>query len=83
MLTVYTKGNCPFCEQAKALLTKKNIDFTVVKVDEVPEARAWLMEQNHRAVPQIYIGDKLFVEGGYQGLAKLSDDEIQQRIGAK
>jgi len=33
-------------------------------------------------VPQIYTeDDQLFVEGGFQGLAKLSKDEIQQRLG--
>jgi len=82
MLKVYSKNNCPFCEQAKGLLTKKGIPFDVVKIDEDNDAREWLLEQNHRTVPQLYLGETLFVEGGYQGLAKLSDDEIQQRLGA-
>jgi hypothetical protein len=37
----------------------------------VPDAREWLIGQGHRSAPQIYKGDELFVEGGYQGLAKL------------
>ena len=80
MLTVYSKNNCPFCEQAKALLTKKEIPFEVVKIDENLDAREWLLEQNHRTVPQLYLDGKLFVEGGYQGLAKLSDEELQARL---
>jgi glutaredoxin len=82
MLTVYSKNNCPFCEQAKGLLTKKGIPFEVIKIDEDHTAREWLLEQQHRTVPQIYQDGKLFVEGGFQGLAKLSDEEIQQRLGA-
>ena len=80
MLTVYSKNNCPFCEQAKGLLTKKGISFDVVKIDEDNAAREWLLEQNHRTVPQLYLDGKLFVEGGYQGLAKLSDEELTARL---
>jgi glutaredoxin 3 len=80
MLTVYSKNNCPFCEQAKGLLTKKGISFDVVKIDEDNEAREWLLEQRHRTVPQLYLDGKLFVEGGYQGLAKLSDEELTARL---
>jgi hypothetical protein len=39
------------------------------------------MEQGHRTVPQIYHQGKLFVEGGFQGLSKLSTDEIRTRLG--
>jgi glutaredoxin 3 len=80
MLKVYSKNNCPFCEQAKGLLTKKGIQFDVVKIDEDNEAREWLLEQRHRTVPQLYLDGKLFVEGGYQGLAKLTDEELRARL---
>ena len=80
MLTVYSKNNCPFCEQAKGLLTKKDIPFEVIKIDEDDTAREWLLEQRHRTVPQIYQNGELFVEGGYQGLAKLSDEELTARL---
>jgi glutaredoxin len=33
-----------------------------------------------RTVPQIFIGDELFVQGGYSGLIKLSDDDLQVRL---
>jgi glutaredoxin len=80
MLKVYSKNNCPFCDKAKHLLTKKGIQFEVVKIDEDNEAREWLLEQRHRTVPQLYLDGKLFVEGGYQGLAKLSDEELKSRL---
>jgi glutaredoxin len=81
MLTVYSKNNCPFCDKAKYLLKTKNIAYTEIKIDEDQEAREWLIAQGHRTAPQIYLGDELFVEGGYQGLAKLSDEELFNKLG--
>jgi len=81
LLTVYSKKHCPFCDQAKALLKRKDIQFEEVKIDEDATAREFIMEQGHRTVPQIYHQGKLFVEGGFQGLSKLSTDEIRTRLG--
>ena len=81
MLTVYSKNNCPFCDKAKYLLSTKGIDYQEIKIDEDLEAREWLVAQGHRTAPQIYFGTELFVEGGYQGLAKLTDEELHQRLG--
>ena len=81
MITVYSKNNCPFCEQAKHLLKSKDIAFEELKIDEDLEAREWLIAQGHRTAPQLYLNGKLFVEGGFQGLSKLSDEELQQRLG--
>ena len=80
MLTVYSKNHCPFCDQAKALLKKKNIAFEEVKIDENADARQFILEAGHRTVPQIYKGTQVFVEGGYNGLAKLNDEEIKKRL---
>ena len=80
MLTVYSKKHCPFCDQAKALLTKKNIAFEEIKVDENIDAKNFLVQEGHRTVPQIYHGSKLFVEGGYTGLSRLSDDDLKQKL---
>lgn len=81
MLTVYSKNNCPFCVQAKNLLTLKNIPFEEVRVDEDATAREFIVAAGHRTVPQIYKDGALFVEGGYQGLAKLSEAELKERAG--
>ena len=82
MLTVYSKNHCPFCDKAKHLLKTNGFEYTEIKIDEDPDAREWLIAQGHRTAPQIYLGDELFVEGGYQGLAKLNAEQIQERIGA-
>lgn len=82
MLTVYSKNNCPFCVQAKNLLKSKNIAFEEIRIDEDAAAKEFILEQGHRTVPQIYLNGKLFVEGGYQGLSKLTEDQIKEKLNA-
>jgi glutaredoxin-related protein len=38
------------------------------------------MEQGHRTVPQIYFNGSLFVEGGWQGLSKMSAEQMLEKI---
>ena len=80
MLTVYSKNHCQFCDQAKALLKKKNIAFEEVRIDDNEVARQFVMAAGHRTVPQIYQNGTLLVEGGYTGLAKLSDQDLANLI---
>jgi glutaredoxin len=68
MITVYSKNNCPFCDRAKALLESKDIPFKVIKMEDEPDAREFLMDQGLRSVPQIF-KDGVLLPGGYQGLA--------------
>ena len=82
MLTVYSKANCPFCDQAKNLLKLKNITYEEVRVDLDPTAREFIVNEGHRTVPQIYKDGKVFVQGGYQGLAKLTEDQLKEKLNA-
>jgi len=77
MLTVYSKANCPQCDQAKSLLELKQVLFQEVRVDLDPVARQYLVDQGHRSVPQIYSHGELFVKGGYQGLKNLTEQQFQ------
>lgn len=78
MITVYSKNNCPYCVQAKNLLTMKGIAFEEVNLDNDPAAKEFIVSEGHRTVPQIYQDGKLLVEGGYQGLARQSEEFYQQ-----
>jgi glutaredoxin 3 len=80
MLTVYSKKHCSFCDQAKALLKRKDIAFEEIKIDEDEQAREFILGKGHRTVPQIYYRGKLFVEGGFQGLSKLTEADIRERM---
>jgi glutaredoxin len=77
MVTVYSKNNCPYCVQAKNLLTLKGINYTEIKIDEDTAAKEFVVGEGHRTVPQIYQDGKLLVEGGYQGLARQSEEFFQ------
>jgi glutaredoxin len=82
VITIYSKNNCPFCDQAKNLLKLKNISYEEIKVDENPDARQFIVNEGHRTVPQLYKDGKLFVQGGYQGLSKLTESELMERANA-
>lgn len=66
-VVIWSKYNCSFCDQAKALLTKKGISFEERKIGD-GYTREDLLEAvpNARTVPQIFIDDKSI--GGYQDL---------------
>jgi len=68
MLSVYTKTNCPLCDQAKKLLESRGISYNTINVEETPDTKEFLLEQGLRSVPQIFDGTTL-MPGGYQGLA--------------
>jgi glutaredoxin 3 len=77
MITVYSKNNCPYCVQAKNLLTSKGVTFQEVKIDEDASAKEFIVAEGHRTVPQIYQDGKLLVEGGFTGLAKQTSEFFQ------
>ena len=80
MITVYSKTNCPHCVNAKKYLESKNINYREVNIEQDSQAREFVLSQGHRSVPQIYLGHALLIEGGWQGLSQLSQEEIINRI---
>ena len=65
--TIWSKYNCPYCDQAKALLKNKGIPFEEKKIGD-GYSKEELLEAipNARTVPQIFLDDKLI--GGFQEL---------------
>ena len=70
---VWSKYHCPFCDQAKALLTQKGIPFEEKKIGD-GYTREELLEAipNARTVPQIFVDDKLI--GGFTELKKYLEE---------
>jgi glutaredoxin len=66
---VWSKYNCPFCDQAKALLKQKGIQFEEKKIGD-GFTREDLLESvpNARTVPQIFLDEELI--GGFTELKK-------------
>lgn len=68
---VWSKYHCPFCDQAKALLTQKGIEFEERKIGD-GYTREDLLEAvpTARTVPQIFLDGELI--GGFT--------ELKQRL---
>lgn len=66
---VWSKDACPFCDQAKALLKQKGIEFEEKKIGH-GYTREQLLEAvpNARTVPQIFLDHELI--GGFTELRK-------------
>ncbi len=71
---VWSKYQCPYCDQAKALLTQKGIQFEERKIGD-----GWTKEDlleavpTARSVPQIFLGEELI--GGFTELKKKLTEE--------
>ena len=65
---VWSRDNCPFCDQAKALLKQKGYQIEEKKIGTNGYTREQLLEQvpGARSVPQIFIEGKLI--GGFSEL---------------
>jgi glutaredoxin-related protein len=66
---VWSKDNCPYCDQAKALLTQRGIKYEERKIGD-GYTREELLEAvpNARTVPQIFLDGNLI--GGFTELKK-------------
>ncbi len=71
---VWSKYQCPYCDQAKALLEQKGIEFEERKIGD-----GWTKEDlleavpTARTVPQIFLDEKLI--GGFTELRKYLTEE--------
>jgi glutaredoxin len=65
--TVWSKYHCPYCDQAKALLTQKGIEFEEKKIGD-GYTKEDLLEAvpTARTVPQIFLDGQLI--GGFTEL---------------
>jgi len=80
MITVFTKDGCPYCTKAINLLEGYDIQYMTTNVSENKAGLTFLKSAGHTTVPQIYNNFDLLVEGGYDGLAKLSKEDIIERV---
>ena len=73
---VWSKYHCPYCDQAKALLTQKGIPFEERKIGD-GYTREELLEAvpNARTVPQIFIDEKLI--GGFAELREYVQNNLE------
>ncbi len=69
-VVVYSTKFCPYCDRAKAMLQRKGVKYTEIKVDkDMSQMRKMMERSKRRTVPQIFIGDHHV--GGYDDMAAL------------
>jgi glutaredoxin 3 len=70
---IWSKYNCPYCDQAKALMTSKGIEFEEKKIGD-GYTKEELLEAvpNARTVPQIFL-DGLLIGGFTELKQKLTE----------
>jgi glutaredoxin 3 len=72
-ITVYSTEPCSFCNRAKDLLARRQLDFDEINLAKDPAGRAQLVEETGMiSFPQIIIGEVLV--GGFQQLVEADRD---------
>jgi len=71
---IYSTGTCPICDKTKALLTKWEIPYQEIRVDQDRDGLREMAKITNgaRTVPQITIEDKWI--GGFSELTELHMD---------
>ncbi len=78
-VVIYVTPICPFCVQARRLLDKKGVEYTVI--DVAGDGTLWdeMSRRSGRAtVPQVFIGERHI--GGFDDMAALDVDGELDRI---
>lgn len=71
-VVMYSKDPCPYCVNAKRLLTNKGITFEEIDLtDRLEELQKLKEKTGWRTVPMIFINDKMI--GGYTDLRALEE----------
>ena len=66
-VVIYSTAVCPYCVNAKKLLTEKGVSYEEIRVDREPQLFQVMMEKSkQRTVPQIWIDD--YHVGGFTDL---------------
>ena len=70
-ITVYSGPMCNFCDAAKRLLTRNNLNFNEIDISTKEGLRDEMTERanGRRTIPQIFFDD--YHVGGYQELREL------------
>ena len=66
---VWSQGNCTYCTQAKALLTKHSIPYNEIIVDSDTKDTFFKKFPGAKTVPQILLNDKCI--GGFSELQEI------------
>ena len=77
-VTIYTGPLCNFCDAAKRLLTRNNVEYKEISIATVDGAMDEMISKasGKRTIPQIFFDDKHI--GGYDEVRALEKDNKLQ-----
>jgi glutaredoxin 3 len=81
-VVLYTTEHCPYCIRARALLDKKRVKYTDIRIDAEPAKREEMIARAKGGftVPQIFIDE--FHVGGFDDMAELDVlGELDEKLG--
>ncbi|MDC0981859.1 glutaredoxin 3 [Candidatus Pelagibacter sp.] len=80
LVTIYTGPLCNYCEAAKRLLTRNNVDYKEINIATVDGAMDEMISKANgkRTIPQIFFGDQHM--GGYDDVRALEKDNKLQDL---
>ena len=72
---MYSGPMCAFCDAAKRLLNRNNLEYKVIDVSTGPDLRDEMIKKANgkRTIPQIFFNDEHI--GGYQELRELEKQD--------
>ena len=79
-IIIYTTTYCPYCEKAKKLLDKKQVEYTEIDLTNDDQGRIDLVSKSNgrKTVPQIFINNKHI--GGCDDLYALEANQELDRL---
>ena len=80
LVTIYTGQLCNFCDAAKRLLTRNNVEYKEINIATVDGAMDEMISKasGKRTIPQIFFDDKHI--GGYDEVRALEKDNKLQDL---
>ena len=79
-VTIYTGPLCNYCEAAKRLLTRNNVEYKEINIATVGGAMEEMISKANgkRTIPQIFFDDQHM--GGYDDVRALEKDNKLQEL---
>jgi len=79
-VTIYTGPLCNYCEAAKRLLTRNNVEYNEINISTVDGAMEEMISKANgkRTIPQIFFDDQHM--GGYDDVRALEKDNKLQGL---
>jgi|TARA_B000000565_G_scaffold234639_1_gene195159 glutaredoxin 3 len=79
-ILMYSGPMCNFCEAAKRLLDRNNLEYEVIDISSGDDIREEMIKKSNgkRTIPQIFFND--YHVGGYQELRELEKENKLQEL---